>query len=76
MKSKFNIGTEIFYMNYDKPTKGTIKGISFVIGKFKNDEGTPENPAINYSMSEYETISENKAFATKEDLKKSLFDKL
>lgn len=80
MKSKFKIGDEIYYMNYAEPTKGTIKGIAFVIGEFSESSfkrtGLENNPAVVYSTGSYSAIDENKCFATKEELQNELFSKL
>ena len=80
MKSKFKIGDEIFYMNYDEPRKGIIKGIAFVIGEFENTSfkkiGTEETPSVTYSLGAYLVVDEDKAFSTKEELQTFIFSKL
>lgn len=80
MKSKFKIGDEIYYMNYAEPTKGTIKGIAFVIGAFSESSfkrtGLEDSPTVVYSTGGYSAIDENKAFATKEELQNEVFSKL
>ena len=80
MKSKFKIGDEIFYMNYDEPRKGIIKGIAFVIGEFENTslkkKGTEETPSVTYSLGAYLVVDEDKAFSTKEELQTFIFSKL
>ena len=80
MESKFKIGDEIFYMKFDEPAKGTIKGIAFVIGDFKDTSfsksGSIEKPSVTYSVGSYVVIDEERAFSTKEELQLSLFSKL
>lgn len=81
MKSKFKIGEEIYFMNYNEPSKGIIKGIAFIVGEFEDSSsfkrnGSVENPSISYSVGAYRTIEESKAFSTKEELQADLFSKL
>lgn len=81
MKPKFKIGAEVFFMRYDEPSKGTIKGIAVIEGEFEEINfkrtGTKEEPSINYSMQgTYTSIEEHKVFSTKEQLQISLFSKL
>lgn len=80
MESKFKIGQEIYYMNYDKPTKGIIKGVAFVFGEFSESsfkrKGTGNEPAIVYSTGEYSCIDESKAFTTKDELINGVFANL
>lgn len=81
MKSKFNIGDEIFFMKYNEPSKAVVKGIAFIIGEFEESSsfkriGTEEKPSVNYNVGMYSSIEESKAFATKEELQKNLFANL
>lgn len=80
MKSKFNIGDEIFYMNFNEPKKSKVIGIAFIIGDFKNSsfekKGEVNNPSITYSVGGYSTVDEKDAFANKEELQNHLFAKL
>jgi hypothetical protein len=81
MNTKFKIGEEVFFMRYDVPSKGIIKGIAIIEGAFKESSfektGTVENPSINYSIEgSYTSVEEHKVFATKEELVNSLFSNL
>ena len=80
METKFKIEEEVFFMNYDKPSKGVITGIAIVYGDFKDSsferKGIIE-PSVNYSIAgSYSSIEEHKVFATKEELQNSLFSNL
>ena len=81
MKSKFKIGDEIFFMNYSTPAKGTVEGISFVVGKHETAsrskrEGTFDKPSIEYYLGGYTTVDEAAVFASKEELQDDLFKEL
>ena len=81
METKFKIEEEVFFMNYDKPSKGVITGIAIVYGDFKDSsferKGTTEKPSISYSIEgSFTSIEEHKVFATKEELQNSLFANL
>jgi len=80
MKSKFNIGDEIYFMNYDTPSKGIIQGIAFIMGDFKSvnfsRKSDGDKPAIVYSMDGYAIVNERGAFKSSEELKDSLFKNL
>jgi hypothetical protein len=80
METKFKIDEEVFFMNYDKPSKGIIKGIAVIYGKFKDgalERNGTEKPSINYSIeNNYNSVEEHKLFSSKEELQESLFSNL
>jgi len=80
MRSKFNVGDEIFFMNGSEATKGEIVGISFIVGEFKtvyfDRKGSIDKPSISYSLGSYSDVPEEKAFSTKEELIQSVFSKI
>lgn len=80
MKTKFNIGEEVYFMKYDEPTKGIIKGYTITFGEFETihfkRSGKDGIPVITYCIENYNTVDENKVFKTKQELQDSLFSKL
>lgn len=81
MRTKFNIGEEVFFMKFgSEASKNTVKGIAVIVGDFEDSSfkrnGTLENPCITYCMSCYVTVNENKVFRTKEELIEDVFKNL
>lgn len=82
VKSKFNIGDTIYYMYGKCPTKDIIFGITFFVGRKQSAQGEThstmgDNPLISYhAEGSTRSISELDAYATKEELQKSLFANL
>ena len=85
VESKFNIRDTIFFMDMSLPTKGIITGITIFTGEDKKVTGewylTKDGQfSISYHVEQenscYITVNENNVYATKEELKKALFDSL
>lgn len=80
MKNKFKIGDEIYYMKFDTPEKGIIKGIGIFYGEiqtlYNTIKQTEENPVIKYYTTPYTEVEEKNVFKTKEELINSVFSKL
>ena len=78
-KSKFNIGDIIYYMYGEQPIKDIISGITFFVGKKKSSTGERyetmgDIPSVSYHTEESSNpINEDKAYATKGELQKSVF---
>lgn len=79
-KSKFEIGEEIFFMEFNQPKKAAVIGISNLEGKVKftgievdNQQGVI---TTYYHVGSYSSVEEKNAYSSKEELQKSLFDKL
>ena len=74
----FKIKDEVFFMKNDKPTKNVITSIVKTEGKvelkFKTVEAGEDNvEKITYGFGAYDYIDSDKVFATKEELKESVF---
>lgn len=81
-KSKFDIGELIFFMNGGMPVKAQITGINMFSGWSQDNSGCRTESKKGESMISYYTqdyttpVREFNAFASKEELQKSLFDNL
>ena len=82
VNSKFNIGDEVYYMSDTIPCKSNISGISFFTGCRcdQTKAGVTHHRTIGnacaieyYLLSRVYPIPEEKVFATKEELKESVF---
>lgn len=75
--SKFKIGDTIHYMASNKAEAKEIKGISTIQGTVEVSafkKTVPEGViAISYHTGFYETIEEENAYATREELQQSVF---
>lgn len=81
-KSKFDIGEIIFFMNGGMPVKAQITGIHIFSGYSQDSSGCRTESKKGEFMVSYYTegytipTREFNAFASKEELQKSLFDNL
>lgn len=80
METKFNIGDEIYFMDFSEPKKSKIKGIALVTGDFndsnfrlKTNDG---EYSVLYSVGSYSSLHEDKLFKSKEDLQEYVFANL
>lgn len=74
MKTKFNIGEEVFFMDYTTPAKKKITGITFTVGEAEG--GTvylPEEPLIQYRFNNYCIKEESLLYTSKKALQDDLF---
>ena len=74
METKYNIGEEVFFMDYTTPAKEKITGIIFTVGKVK--DGTiylPEEPLIEYRFNDYCVKEESLLYTSKKALQDELF---
>lgn len=80
VETKFNIGDEIYYMDFSEPKKAKIKGIAVVTGDFNDSnfriKTNEEEYSVLYSTGSYSSLHEDKVFKSKEDLQENLFSKL
>ena len=77
MQTKFKIHDEIHFMENNKPQSGKIKGISTYEGNIKalhfEREVVKDKILVCYHCGPYISVDEQNAFASKEELQKSLF---
>lgn len=80
MKTKFNIGDELYYMNYTRPEKSIVTGISLFYGidDHINKRKAPENGClVLYVLKDkYSEAEEKDLFRTKEELINNVFGSL
>jgi len=82
LKTKYNIGDAVYFMSGGIPLKLPIAGITIFSGFKHNARGIRCSTAageysVKYNFTEILlSVSEQSAYATKEELIKSLFDKL
>lgn len=77
VKSKFNKGDTIFFMVKDKPHQRQITGISFFNGKatsINGEQKLAETTQVRYHTEGCFEVAEQKSFASKEELIKSVFN--
>ena len=78
-KSKYDIGSTIYYMNGERPQKDIICGIEFFAGKKHSSHGASQSPVggeptiTYYVETTTKPINESDAYTTKEGLQASLF---
>ena len=80
METKFEIGDEVYFMDYKTPQKDTITGIAIFWGVDRNVRkvSVPEgqHQVIYYTKNKYSELEEKELFKTKDELVNSLFSSL
>lgn len=78
LKSKFNKGETIHYMQHDKPCSNKIVGISYYTGNCESTKSScnmkDDEVTIILHTGSYSDVKEEYAFKSKDMLRKSLFD--
>lgn len=82
VKSKFNKGQTIYFMNGEMPAKDVVSGITFFVGKKEDSVGTRHEtmgdiPDISYHLeNDTKSVHESAAYETKEYLIEATFKNL
>lgn len=76
MLEKFKVGDEIWFMESNKPKSEIVKGIAVFNGHCKtlhDDVDASEIVIVRYYYDSWGYVNHSNVFATKEELKDSLF---